>query len=1702
MTLPGFKVLNIINEGQHSYIYLAEKVDIAQKVVIKSIKKEFIKSRHAATLKHEFTILKKINSPRVIEPISFETTPSSCYLVEKDFDGVSLLALMKEKKLNLKKILAIAIGLAEGIGDIHNQLIIHKDIKPQNIIVNEITNEVKIIDFGISTLLSREVQEVINPEALEGSIPYISPEQTGRMNRSIDYRTDIYSLGVTLYEMLAGQLPFNSSDLMELIYMHIAKQATPPHEINPDIPEVLSLIVLKCMEKDPESRYHSGHGLKNDLEECLNRLETKGIIDFFTPGQRDVIDRFQIPQKLYGREKEIETLTNQVQTSENNSSLFLISGYSGIGKSSVVFEMQKPIINKKGFFISGKYEQFKKDIPFNAFIQAFQSFVHQILSESNENLNKWKTNLLNGLENNGQLIIDIIPELELVIGPQPPVQKVDFSEAENRFFHVFINFIKVILQPGSPLVIFLDDLQWADFSSFKLLFSLVTEPEVANLVIIGAYRSNEIDPSHPLVEVINKINKEGKKISSLELGSLSFDTVNQLVSDVLHSSLEKAYPLANIVFKKTRGNPFFINRFLTEIYKEGLLFFNAKNQTWESDVNAIENLEVTENVAEYIGKTLLKLPLETQETLKIASAIGNTFDLQTLSIITGIERNRTTTYLWTAIQADCISALQTAYSLDLMNLEEGAKQSSFLFKFQHDRIQQAAYSLIPKDEINKLHLKIARTLLSNLPDKLKEEKFIDIVNHFNLGIDLLKTEEEKLELAKLNDLVGKKALKAIAYPAAEKYFLTGISLLPPNCWQTHYDLTYSLHEQLAIALHLSGRPLEAINAIDDFIDKVKTSEEKAILNLLKMEPNLSYSGFKAAMDCGKEALKNCGVTKFELNKLNLIINALKIKFKLKNLGYEKIKEIPDATDRKAVILADIFSRIATMAVYVNSNEFAYVVIRVINLTFKYGLTPSTGTALMGFALSLTKYPFLEFNNAYKLGSVAFELTNRHLSDKSCFIASLFYISRIARYGERYKDLIPKLQRLSHQGIALGQIWTATGPVYYIHSMICFLMGNNLDETLKEAEGGVTKQYKTRMPASVYASLHIRQLIRVLKGDAEEFEDTSFYDWGPYASLLEKIYSQQRNVPFYIFGDQIFVIVIHYFKERYQKAAESYENLMKEFDGVFPGDFKWGLGYFFGGLSLSALLKQKYDKKYFKQLKYIHKLLKAASDAFPPNFIYLYLIISAEINFLNGKIDLAIEECLEAIKHAKTNENLFAEAIGNELIASYYQAKNNNDKKETHIQRAYDVYNLWGSSLKLTQMEKKYPDICQGLSKTIVQKEKTEDIAPTIAMTVSVSSATTMASKENLAIYTIVQSAQALSEEIVFDKLVDKLMRLVMIEAGAEKAYLIFSTDGKLTLEAEIYQNEENAHLLKGMPIENKKDQLSISIVNYVSRSLKQIVLKDAFKEGRFTQDPYIIANRAQSILCIPLRYQGRLTGLLYMENRLVRGAFTAERSSMLSLLSSQIAISIENARFYGILEDKIQSRTAELSERNIELEKTLEMLKTTQMQLIESEKLAALGQVIAGTAQQVKDPLAKVKSAAETSKDEVNVILHDLRGLLKKIDKNKLDCISQILNLSTDNKDKVIDRDQILSSLKKADIHKPEEIADKLVLLGIQDDITTNLKSLGEDVIPALNYIVHLTNYNNQNNNILNSVEEAANIVQALKNIRGSTLNPMTPFNH
>ncbi|MEH2003545.1 MAG: serine/threonine-protein kinase PknK, partial [Nostoc sp.] len=833
IALPGIAIQDKIYESSNSLVYRGIRDD-GVGMIVKMLKLDYPSPQELTCYRQEYKIIRSLTVEGVVKAYSQQDYQRTLVILLEDFGGESLEKWMHKRPdifspMPLSTFLGVAIAICDILGRIHAANVIHKDINPGNIVLNLDTGVVKIIDFGIATQFNRTNPTFKNPHVLEGTLAYLSPEQTGRMNRLLDYRTDFYSLGVTFYELLTGQLPFPTTDVLELVHCHIAKHPIPPNEINTTIPKPVSDIILKLMAKNAENRYQSAWGIKADLEICAEQLEEIGQISSIQLALQDVSGQFQIPQKLYGRDKEVATLlaafvrvacpednriacpeSNRVACLPNNSEttsqseqrgkpkfqveMMLVSGYAGIGKSALVQEIYKPITQKRGYFISGKFDQFQRNIPYSAIAHALQKLVQQLLGEPDDKVQQWRSLLLTALGNNAQIIIDIIPEVELIIGKQSPVPSVGATEAQNRFHRVFGQFVRVFCSESHPLVIFLDDLQWIDSATLNLIELMLLDEQAQSLFLIGAYRDNEVKPTHPLALMLERLRKQEAVLQEIILTPLTLEPLSQLIAETLHRNADTVRALAELVLRKTEGNPFFVSEFLKMLYSENLLSFDAQYLSWQWNIAQIQAQDITDNVVELMLHKLMKLPENTQQILRLAACVGAEFNLDTLSIV--CDQPPETVF------QDLQAVIQVGLIQPLSELDENLLIQEY--KFLHDRVQQASYTLIDESQKQIVHLQIGRNLLGKtLPERLSDRLF-EIVDHLNHGIELVADQPERNEIARLNLIAGQKAKAAIAYNMAQNYLARGRAWLAVSSWQTNYDLTLELYTETTEVAYLCG----------------------------------------------------------------------------------------------------------------------------------------------------------------------------------------------------------------------------------------------------------------------------------------------------------------------------------------------------------------------------------------------------------------------------------------------------------------------------------------------------------------------------------------------------------------------------------------------------------------------------------------------------------------------------------------------------------------------------------------------------------------------------------------------------------------------------------------------------------------------------------------------------------------------------------
>lgn len=1020
----GYEITELIHESLNSVIYRG--VSESRRVILKVLKAEYPSLEQVARLKHEYSIIESLDLPTVVRATSLENYQNSVVLVLEDFGGVSLKHYLENYQLSIVSFLSIAVQLAQALLSLHQHHIIHKDIKPGNIIINPDTHEVKLTDFSIASRLDKETLQIVNPNQLEGTLAYISPEQTGRMNRSLDYRSDFYSLGVTFYEMLTGNLPFQSDDALSIIYSHIAKQA-PSLQNNSNVPSVLAAIIEKLMAKNAEDRYQSAYGLLKDLQRCLDEVKTTGEIRDFALGEGDKTAQLLIPEKLYGREQEVKTLlaaferTTKEDKKTNRSEVILVSGYSGIGKSSLVHEIHKPIVQQRGFFVFGKFDQFHSTVPYAAFTQAFKSLIQQLLTLSTQELRVWKDKLLVALGANAQVIIDIIPELELIIGKlEAPVAALSFTEAQNRFNQVFRAFVDVFARVEHPLVVFIDDLQWADIASLKLMQLLVTDSDSQYLLFIGAYRDNEVSSTHVLMQTVEDIQKAGTTVNYITVKPLALECVQQLVSDALQEPLTTHHQeLALLLFNKTSGNPFFLTQMLLTLYQEKLLRFDFASGCWGWELEEIQSAGIINlGVVELMSSNISKLPSTTQSALQIAACIGACFELDILAAVLDLSISELLKTLWIAIQQGFILPITSSSKLSLLMANSFDEDTGIEFKFLHDRVQQAAYCLIPEKQKPTIHFKIGQLLLNTSLNKL-EDYILDTVNHLNIAVDLL-TAPQKEQLIQLNIKASQKAKAANAYDAAVCNLNFSSNLLPETSWQTHYKLTLDLYTELAGAelLNLNHqRALEVsqivLSQTVNILDKIEVYEIITRIYNIKAQ-------YQTSLDFGMEALN--------LLQINLI-EALP-----QNIDFDDLENLPEIQDEYKIAALRILVIFSGSAFMSDTATYIKAILTMADICIRYG--NSATAAYVYVCCSIISNTMGKIDLGHQYGSLALKIVDKFYDASYDVKVNIIYNSLRFNWKQHVKLTIKPLLNTINKAFEIGDFeYTAVGYVYLcIHSL--------------------------------------------------------------------------------------------------------------------------------------------------------------------------------------------------------------------------------------------------------------------------------------------------------------------------------------------------------------------------------------------------------------------------------------------------------------------------------------------------------------------------------------------------------------------------------------------------------------------------------------------------------------------------------------------
>jgi len=1513
ISIPGYDVTEKLNEGMNSIVYRGQRKSDTKPVILKLLNNTHPTSIELARFKREYRITGSLNSEGVIRVYGLEKFNNSLVMVLEDFGGESLDRIIVRDPLTFTDFLPLSIRLADILGQVHQLRIIHKDINPSNIVWNPEADQVKIIDFGIATELSRENPEARNPDTLEGSLCYMSPEQTGRMNRDMDYRTDFYSLGITLYQLLTGTLPFHAEDKMGWVHCHMAKAPLDPCAVNPEIPKALAEILYKLLAKNAEDRYQSALGLARDLEACQKQWQDKGLIEAFTPGERDVSERFHIPQKLYGREKEVAALMDAFETvAQGHAQFVLVAGYSGVGKTSLVREVHKLIVQKNSYYISGKFDQFQTDIPYSGLIQAFQELIRQLLAEPDDRLERWKAKIIEVLAPNAQVIIELIPELERIIGQQAPVQVLNPAEEQYRFMFTFRNFIQIFAQKDHPLVIFLDDLQWADVPTLKLMENFMGAEDIQHLLLIGAYRDNEVKAHHPLMMTIDVLQKQhnasSKMVRQLFVDPLDPSSLNQITADTLHCGLEHSQPLVDIIFQRTAGNPFFVIEFLKFLYREKYLRFRHAKGIWEWEPEEIRKTGISENVVELMIDRLRQLPADTQRSLQLASCIGNSFDLKTLSMIDNKSFAMAADSLWEALKQEIVVPISGDYQLIRSELQpqKGTGNAPALledsdfdvrYRFSHDRIQQAAYSLIEEERRKGVHLQIGRSMLHHAKPQELEEKVIEIVRQLNEGKALIEDSEDQVELSRLNLKAGRKAKSSTAYAPAFQYLTVAMELLPENAWEERYDLAFEISKEFSECAYLCGEFERAEKQVEILLEQARTNLEKARIFKMKAVQYTVMGKHAEAIHFCIKGLRSLGMKLFLKTSSSSVLRERALA--KGNLGNRKIADLldhPDVSDSgtrlKLRILMDL-----TVSAYMtgNMNLYAMAILKATNLSLRSGNSPETAFAFAMYGMLLGTSGDLK--TGYEFGKLSLELNEHYQNLEFKGRIIFFNACFVLHWNQHLKTVLPYFGKALKACLQAGDI---------LHAGYSAEQGpGNLETAILRGKKHIAfcEQNKHHFIWSVLIIQGFQLNLCGRTNGRFSLSDVSFNEEEYLARMKQGRYDLSIGIY------RLMKLQVCFLYEDYPAALRQIEEGDKVLERLLGMVYsvEYCLYAFLSFTALFPKMNSKEKRLPWGRVRKEHKIMKKWSDHCPGNFLHNTLMMEAEMARISGKAEKAAKLYDRAIKTAKKNEYHRAVALAHELAAKFHQAQGREETAGQHMKVVRYFYSRWGATAKVQDLDERYGHL-------LLEKPEGKDVVGKTTQAPDTGSSTV--SSGILDLTSVVKASHVISSEIIMDRLLKQLMGILVENAGAQKGFLILEKAGSQNIEARIDTDAHEEVILESLSLDECGD-LSRSIVQYTSRSREEVVLDEAAVEGRFTRSEYVLKNRPRSILCLPILHVGRLTGVLYLENNRVSGAFTPDRVHVLRLLASQAAASIENSNAYKRLSES-ETRYRSLFENAVE----------------------------------------------------------------------------------------------------------------------------------------------------------------------------------------
>lgn len=1563
--LPGYQTLDVIHNNGDIQLYRLYRCVDGLVIIAKTTRDEYPEPVMVDAFRYEYDVLKKLDGRGAMEAYSLEMIANRPVLLLKDMAGDTLEKLLRKytSAPELPELLRIATAIADCIVQIHRENIMLNEITPSHLMVNPHTYEARLIDIRMCSTEEGKspLSSSSRPDAF---LPYISPEQTYRTGMMPDYQSDYYSLGVILYEWLSGCLPFEHHDAVDMVYRHLADTAEPLYDRFPFIPKMVSEIIRKCMEKMPDQRYVSAFGIQSDLKECLNRLMASGEVEPFQLGSRDIPERWGFPTQFYGRQTELQNLQEALRRTAGGSvEVIGVSGAEGIGKTTFIAEALNQAATLDCSFIRGNFSSHQTAPPYDIWIQIIGELISQLLAESKLQAEVWKLRILNAVDGYGQLLIDRVPELEWLIGQQPSVQSLPPLEAQERFYLIMNRFIQLFLRSDRPLVLFLDDLQWADEASLQYLAYLLKDRATKYVLVVMAYRGQDMATIHRLED---QLIESHIRRNEVHLQPLILADINQLLKDAMCYGADDLEELSVVLLRKTEGSPLILKQFLQDLVAHGHVRFNKSIKSWSWDLPFITEMSIPDNAVSYLMDRIQVLPPSTRNVLGCASFLGCRFDLDTLSVISKLSIR------------ELMEELEMAEGLSLVQfISDGTGQS---YKFQHDRIQQAAYTLVPEEERADLHWNIGSFYLDhfNLSDGTN---VYQAVNHLNRAMERIDRPEKRSSMAELNLKAGLRAKESTAYETALRYMRLATSYLKADSsWESNYTLTFQAFREQAELEYLCAHPQTAHDLFQLLTKKAATKLDEASVCVLRMQLQASQDNYAEVISLGQNALRLLHVElPSESRSLNLTLQWLKLRRKLRKYSMEALSELPPMTDVSRQLAISALVHMSNASFYVNRKGWLASTFMIVDMTLRYGMTPEASIGFMGYALFMYYY-FRHDEEAFKWGMLAYRLSKPY---PQLHVRTLAAFTLCSDSWRRYDpDLLDNFtENAGKIGLESGDIWQGNQSVL-INCASLLHYGHPLGDIYDRliAKSGDFLRHNNHLHCK-QVTVFIAILIRLtgIRSPDDPF-DISKMDEADFAEsvhgdsfrLIEELVCIYRYLPGYIFGE-------------YQEAKEALERSAAILEKRKNVD-DYILQYFYETLVWAQLYDESStdeQRDYLERMRKRLKKVKEYAKRCPDNYQHKYLLMKAEVYRILSKNRQAEELYEQSIEAARQFGHIHDLAMAAECFGKYGLRQGKQRLARMYMTEAYEAYVQWGALVKAADLEHKHHHLLHLKHESGLKRIDSLSVA---------------------------MSVQALSGEVEMSRLLDSLMRIMLRNAGADYGAVIFDDEDKWTIEA--WGASEDIRI-ESVPLVEGSDIVPAAIVGYSARTQEVIVLHDASNEGMFVRNLYVRNKGLKSVLCLPIIHQNKLTCVLYMENKLSRSVFTPERLDVLKLLGSQCAISIANAKLYariqylkGDLERQVEERTRSLERSMRETAAALaEASVFEERNRIAQEIHDIVGHTLTSTVLQIeagkrllyKDIQGGVQRLSE-AQDLVRHSLNEIRGSVHMLKEDKYAQLSNMLH--------------------------------------------------------------------------------------------------------